>query len=123
MKIDKSYVQEMKALAQAEKYKDFYKYCTMSAGVSDIAALVYRTSSPTSSPKEIGEITFGEDGDYKAHLIAGDTEVPIHYSLVLDTSSSWLWIYDDDEKTLDLENPSGFQVYRAGEMGLLIRFK
>lgn len=94
MKIDKSYVQEMKALARAEKYKDFYKYCTLSAGVSDIAALVYRTSSPTSSPKEIGEITFGEDGDYKAHLIAGDTEVPIHYSLVLDTSSSWLWIYD-----------------------------
>lgn len=119
MKIDKNYVLEMKTIARAEKYKGFYKYCTLSAGVSDIAALIYRTSNP----KEIGEIAFGEDGDYKAYLIAGDTEVPIHYNLVLDTSSSWLWIYDDDEKTLDLENPAGFQVYRAGEMGLLIRFK
>lgn len=119
MKIDKNYVEEMKALARAEKYKSFYKYCTMSAGVSDIAALVYRTSDP----KEIGEIPFGEDGSYKAHLIVGDTEVPNHYSLFLDTQEPWLWIYDDDGKTLDLENPSGFQVYRAGEMGFLIRFK
>lgn len=119
MKIDKNYVMEMKTIARAEKYKDFYKYCTLGAGMSDIAALIYRTSDP----KEIGEIAFGEDGSYKAHLIVGDTGVPSHYSLVLDTSSSWLWIYDDDGKTLDLENPSGFQIYRAGEMGLLIRFK
>ncbi|WP_071142091.1 hypothetical protein [Acidaminococcus timonensis] len=119
MKIDKNYVMEMKAIARAEKYKDFYKYCTLSAGVSDIAALIYRTSNP----KEIGEIPFGEDGDYKAHLIAGDTDVPSHYNLVLDTASSWLWIYDDDGKVLDLENPSGFQLYRAGERGLIIRFK
>lgn len=119
MKINKEYVEEMKALARAEKYKEFYKYCTLSAGVSDIAALVYRTSNP----KEIGEIPFREDGDYRAHLIAGDTEVPSHYNLVLDTREPWLWIYDDEGKTLDLVNPSGFQVYRAGEMGLLIRFK
>lgn len=119
MKIDKNYVMEMKALARAEKYKDFYKYCTLGAGMSDIAALIYRTSNP----KEIGEIPFGEDGDYKAHLIAGDTEVPSHYNLVLDTGSSWLWIYDDDGKVLDLENPAGFQIYRAGERGLIIRFK
>lgn len=119
MKINKDYVEEMKALARAEKYKSFYKYCTLSAGVSDIAALVYRTSNP----KEIGEIAFGEDGSYKAHLIVGDTEVPDHYYLVLDTQEPWLWIYDDDGKVLDLENPAGFQIYRAGEMGLLIRFK
>lgn len=119
MKIDKSYVQEMKTIARAEKYKDFYKYCTLGAGMSDIAALIYRTSDP----KEIGEIAFGDDGSYKAHLIAGDTEVPSHYNLVLDTESSWLWLYDDDGKVLDLENPAGFQIYRAGEMGLLIRFK
>lgn len=119
MSIDKKYVLEMKKLARAEKYKDFYKYCTMSAGISDIASLIYRTSDP----KEVGEIAFGEDGDYKAHLIAGDTEVPSHYNLVLDTESSWLWIYDDDGKILDLTNDAGFQIYRAGEMGLLIRFK
>lgn len=119
MKINKDYVMEMKTIARAEKYKSFYKYCTLSAGVSDIAALVYRTSNP----KEIGEIAFGEDGSYKAHLIVGDTEVPGHYSLVLDTREPWLWIYDDEGKTLDLVNPSGFQLYRAGEMGLLIRFK
>lgn len=119
MKINKEYVMEMKTMARAEKYKSFYKYCTMSAGVSDIAALVYRTSNP----KEIGEIAFGEDGSYKAHLIVGDTEVPDHYSLVLDTNASWLWVYDDDNKTLDLVNNAGFQIYRAGELGMLIRFK
>ena len=119
MKINKNYVQEMKSLARTEKYKDFYKYCTLSAGVSDIAALICRTSDP----REIGEISFGEDGNYKAHLIVGDTEVPGHYYLVLDTQEPWLWLYDDNGKVLDLENQAGFQLYRAGEMGFLIRFK
>ena len=119
MSIDKAYVLEMKTIARAEKYKDFYKYCTMNAGISDIASLVYRTSKPG----EIGEIHFGGDGCYKVHLIAGDTEIPAHYNVALDTDASWLWIYDDDGKTLDLVNDAGFQIYRAGEMGMLIKFK
>lgn len=87
---------------------------------SDIAELVYRTSHD-----EIGVLHFGGDASYMAHLIAGTTEVPSHYleNKVLDTDASWLWIYDDDDKTLDLWNAKGFEIYRAGEMGLLIRFK
>lgn len=117
-KINKAYVLEKKK--ENDRYKTaYYKYCTVPAGWSDIAALTYRTSDP----KEIGELAFGEDGDYKAHLIANETPVPDHYNLVLDTNEPWLWIYDDDEKVLDLENDRGFQIYRAGMMGLLIRFK
>lgn len=119
MSIDKTYVLEMRKIERADKYPDYYKYCTLSAGMSDISSLVYRTSKPG----EIGEIHLGEDGCYKVHLIAGDTEIPAHYNVVLDTDASWLWIYDDDGKSLDLSNDAGFEIYRAGEMGLLIRFK
>lgn len=117
--IDKKYVLTMKKIYRAEE-PEKYKYCTTFAGDSDIASLAYRTSKG-----EIGEIPFGEDGGYDVHLIAGNTEVPEHYKdgKILDTDASWLWIYDDDEKELDLTNPDGFEVYRANDMDFLIRFK
>lgn len=118
MKINKTYVLNHRNMDKNLRPDD-YRYCDEYAGISDIASLIYRTSDS----KEIGEIPFGEDGRYKAHLIAGMTPVPGHYSLVLDTQEPWLWLYDDNEKTLDLYNKDGFQIYRAGEMGLLIRFK
>ena len=114
--IDKEYVLKEKT----EHSFCTYQYCTVPAGSSDIASLIYRTGNG-----ETGEITFGEDNTYSARLIAGDTEVPEHYkqNKILDTDAPWLWLYDDDGKTLDLWNAKGFEVYRAGEMGLLIRFK
>lgn len=122
MKIDKEYVLNHREIAMDDHLRaDSYKYCSVFAGCSDIASLAYRTSKPG----EIGEISFGEDATYYPWLIAGDTPVPEHYQgrLILDTDASWLWIYDDDNKTLDLENQAGFQIYRAGELGMLIRFK
>lgn len=122
--IDKEYVLKMKNSAGKPSY---YKYCTVPAGSSDIASLLYRTGYQQSAPwnREMGEIPFGEDGSYQAHLIAGDTEVPDHYreNKILDTEGPWLWIYDDDGKSLDLSNDAGFEVYIAGRMGLLIKFK
>lgn len=122
MKINKAYVLNHREIAMDDHLRaDSYKYCSVFAGDSDIAALAYRTSKPG----EIGEIPFGMDASYYSWLIAGDTPVPEHYKerLILDTDASWLWLYDDDKKTLDLVNRDGFQIYRAGEMGLLIRFK
>ena len=115
--IDKEYVLKMKNSAGKPSY---YKYCTVPVGSSDIASLLYRTGN-----REMGEIPFGEDDSYNAHLIAGDTEVPEHYreQKVLDTTASWLWLYDDDGKSLDLTNDTGFEIYIAGRMGLMIRFK
>ena len=117
--IDKEYVLEMKDSAGAKK-PAYYKYCTVPAGSSDIASLLFRTGN-----RETGEIPFGEDDSYQAHLIAGDTEVPEHYreQKVLDTTAPRLWLYDDDGKSLDLSNDAGFEIYIAGRMGLLIRFK
>lgn len=114
MKIFKDYVLECKKAVNG----DNYKYCTVDAGVSDIASLAYRTMLG-----ETGEISFGMDGYYKAHLIAGYTEVPKHYHLTFKTDSSWMWIYDDYEMVISLVNDKGFEIYQAGEMGLLIRFK
>ena len=117
--IDKDYVVDRKIAYRIDN-DTYYKYCSCPCGDSDIAELVYRTSHD-----EIGALHFGGDASYMAHLIAGTTKVPSHYqeNKILDTDSSWLWIYDDDGKTLDLWNAKGFEVYRAGEMGLLIRFK
>lgn len=117
--IDKEYVLKMKNSTGTKK-PAYYKYCTVPAGSSDIASLLYRTGN-----REMGEIPFGEDDSYQAHLIAGDTEVPEHYREyeLLDTTAPWLWIYDDDGKSLDLSNDAGFEIYIAGRMGLLIKFK
>lgn len=114
--IDKDYVLKEKA----ENSLWPYQYCTVPAGSSDIASLIYRTGNG-----ETGEIPFGEDNTYSARLITGDTEVPEHYkkNKILDTDAPWIWLYDDDGKSLDLSNDAGFEIYRAGEMGLLIRFK
>ncbi|WP_299413729.1 hypothetical protein [uncultured Dialister sp.] len=113
--INKAYVLENKKMVND---KCNYKYCTVSAGESDIASLIYRTMLG-----ETGEIAFGMDGCYKARLIAGDTEVPKHYHLMFNTNASWIWIYDDNRRVLFLDNDAGFEIYEAGEMGLLIRFK
>lgn len=117
--IDKDYVLNTKKIYRADE-PEKYKYCTEFAGDSDIASLAFRTSK-----SEIGEIPFGEDGGYDVHLIAGNTEVPQHYKdgQILDTDASWLWIYDDYERTLELANQDGFEVYTAGMRGFLIRFK
>lgn len=116
--IDKKYV--LKKMKNSAGKPSYYKYCTVPAGSSDIASLLYRTGNG-----ETGAIPFGEDDSYQAHLIAGDTEVPEHYRehKVLDTTAPWLWLYDDDGKSLDLSNGAGFEIYIAGRMGLLIRFK
>ena len=117
--IDKSRVIDMKKAMHADEHKDWYDYFPISAGYSNIASLAYRTSHYG----EIGEIPFDEDGEYRAYLITGDTEIPEKYKQVLETSAGWLWIYDDNEKTLDLLNPAGFEIYCADEMDFLIRFK
>ena len=117
--INKEYILKMKNSAGA-KNPAYYRYCTVPVGSSDIASLLYRTGN-----RETGEIPFGDDDSYNARLIAGDTEVPEHYreQKILDTDAPWLWIYDDDGKSLDLSNDAGFEIYVAGLMGLLIRFK
>lgn len=117
--IDKGHVLDMKKAMHGDEHKDWYDYFPISAGYSNIASLAYRTSHYG----EIGEIPFDENGEYRAYLITGDMEIPAHYKQVLDTHAGWLWIYDDDERTLELLNPAGFEIYRADEMGVIIRFK
>lgn len=117
--IDKNFVLDMKKAMHADEHKEVYDYCTIGAGYSNVTSLSYRTSHYG----EIGEIPFGENGEYKVYLIAGDTKIPAYYKKVVDTHAGWLWIYDDNEKVLDLLNPDGFEVYRANDIDFLIRFK
>lgn len=118
--IDREYVLYQRKDKGATDHNYIYDYCTVDAGSSDIASLTYRTGEG-----EVGTIHFGMDGDYRARLIAGDTEVPQHYQegKILDTAAPWMWLYDDEGKVCDLVNQYGFEVYRSGVMGLLIRFK
>lgn len=92
-----------------------YKDCEqVFIGSSDIASLTLR------SPMEATILNFGEDGDYQAYIIDNkDVEIPSHYSLVTEFET-WLKIYDDEELTQRF-NADKIEIYRAGEMGCIIR--
>ena len=90
-----------------------YKENRIFIGGSDIASLVVAT------PDDVRYMNFGEDGSYYAWYVDDpEVEVPSHYHLVV-TADSWLKIYDDNGLVFDKRGD--FEVYRAGEMGCLIR--
>lgn len=89
-----------------------YKNQTYYIGSSDIASLTLRF------PTKVATLDFGMDGDYYAHFITDDVEIPSHYEKEV-SGKHWCKIYDDyglvaiiDAKTIDF--------YRAGDMGVLI---
>lgn len=90
-----------------------YKENKIYIGSSDIASLV------VSTPDDVRYLHFGEDGEYYAWYVDDpEVEIPDHYRLMV-VAESWLKIYDDNELVF---NERGiFEVYRAGEMGCLIR--
>ena len=68
-------------------------------------------------------LDFGEDGAYYARIVDSDTEIPAHYERVFTTYSPWLWVYDDENKVIEIQNESGFAIYRAGDFGCIIQKK
>ena len=90
-----------------------YKVVLVSLGYSDIADLTVRF------PMQANTLHFGGDASYSAYVITDAQEVPAHYTKVLE-GAYWCTIYDDEEGMLKIYADT-IEIYRAGEMGCLIR--
>ena len=92
---------------------DGYKKNKISLGSSDMSSLLLRAGS------QIELLNFGIDDCYSAWYVdESDVEIPSHYSLITSTTK-WLKIYDDSSLVFD--ERGDFEIYRAGEMGCIIR--
>lgn len=91
---------------------------TLALGCSDIARLTLVDA------RDAYSLRFCGDGSYRAHLLIGDDKsVPAHYRLVME-AKSWLKVFDDNVLIADLRTQhlnDTIEVYRAGEMGCLIK--
>lgn len=98
---------------KANENTNNYKAVRVSLSYSDIASLTVRF------PMQATPIHFGGDTTYKAYVITDAQEAPAHYTKVL-AGAYWCTIYDDEEGVLRLY-ANKIEIYRAGEMGCLIR--
>lgn len=98
-----------------KNYKEFDKKYI---GSSDIAGVMLRGCSYDGGSGLV-ELHFGGDGSYSAYVVDGETEIPTHYWHVA-TFAHWLWIYDDMGLTARF-SARRIDVYRAGEMGCIIK--
>lgn len=96
-------------------YKDFKKQYI---GSSDIASLIlagYKEGE--------GFITmplhFWQDGSYSAYIVEGEAEIGSHYEKRAEFNS-WLKVYDDEGLVKRFKG-NKIIVYRAAEMGCIIR--
>ena len=90
-----------------------YKHIKIDLGCSDMACLVLRAGS------KLDFLRFNIDENYSAWYVPDpEIEIPSHYSLVF-TAENWLKIYDDSECVFS--ESGSFEIYRAGDMGCIIR--
>lgn len=93
-----------------KNYKDYEK---VFIGGSNIASLTLR------SPIDATVLNFGEDNNYLAYVVDAEAEIGEHYKKVYECEN-WLKIYDDDGLVKEFKADK-IEVYRAGEMGCIIR--
>lgn len=106
------------------EHRNSYKDVCVALGGSDIATLIMvgmttEDRPVTTSHLDMKELNFGEDGEYSAWLIDGDTDVPEHYTLTAEFKN-WLKIYDDEGYCTYFTAPF-IRVYQAGQFGCLIQ--
>ncbi|WP_127009511.1 hypothetical protein [Veillonella sp. CHU110] len=101
--------EEVQAQENVKNYKEFQTRL----GASDIASLTVRF------PMHAMAVHFGEDANYTAYVITDAQEVPAHYRQVAE-GKSWCKVYDDEELMAEFW-ANKIEIYRAGEMGCLIR--
>lgn len=104
--------------------RNSYKDICVALGGSNIATLIMvgmtmENRPATTSHLEMKELYFGEDGEYSAWLVDGDTSVPEHYTLTAEFKN-WLKIYDDEGYCTYYTAPF-IRVYQAGQFGCLIQ--
>ena len=93
--------------------KNYKNYEKQFIGSSDIASLTLR------APRKAMLLDFGQDARYSAYVVDEECEIPEHYTLVAE-AENWMKVYDDDQLTAEFR-ANRIEVYRAGEMGCLIR--
>jgi len=97
-----------------KNYKEFEKEYI---GSSDIASLILVGCGENSL--KLKELHFGGDGSYQAYVVDRETEIPKHYKKA-EEFNIWLKIYDDEELVKEFEADK-IEVYRAGEMGCIVK--
>lgn len=97
-----------------KNYKDYEKKFI---GASDIAALILVGCGE--SGLKTSHLDFGTDGRYSAYIVDQDAQIAEHYKKV-DSFTSWLKIYDDEELTFAAYGKE-IDIYRAAEMGCIIK--
>ena len=115
---------EIKSKEATLENRSSYKDVCVALGGSDIATLIMvgmtmENRPATVSHLEMKELAFGEDGEYSAWLVDGDTTVPEHYTLTAEFKN-WLKIYDDEGYCTYFTAPF-IRVYQAGQFGCLIQ--
>lgn len=96
-----------------------YKFCVnYFAGSSDIATLL-AVGIGEDNKLKTDFVYFGEDGSYKCYILCKSQEVPKHYEKLF-TFKNCLKIYDDEQVTMNFWADK-IEIYRAGEMGFLIK--
>lgn len=90
----------------------YKNYSKLYLGVSDIASLTLRNANG------VYTLNFGGDSSYSAYYVTDDIAIPEYYSIVFE-HKGWLWIYDDNGKTVNIEGD--IVIYRAGDYGCIIK--
>lgn len=94
--------------------RDYHEGITVSLGESDIACLI------VAGPSDVGRIYFGIDSSYRAHYCCGDGwKIGDHYRKAFSTDH-WLKIYDDDSLVFESCGFNHYDIYRAGDCGVII---
>ena len=100
--------------------RDRHSYGSEYIGSSDIASLVLVGGDDVRGLR-LRQLKFGGDGDYFAYI--GDSEIEVPYFYHIEAKFyHWLKIYDDQELVKEIEGEV-IEVYRAREMGCIIRVK
>lgn len=97
-------------------YKGFEKRYI---GGSDYARILVRTCKYGNSY----EIQFGQDDEYDAYIVPENCEIGNHYEKVAEVNSgNWFDFFDDNEKKLSVRgNFENIEIYRAGQLGCIVR--
>ena len=106
------YTNSIELLEKGKYYKDYEE---IFLGYSDIASLVIVTCDHKRG-LESNILKMGSDGQYFAYL-CNNAEIGEHYIKKYDCDG-WIKIYDDNKKMFDQFGK--FEIYRAGDFGIII---
>lgn len=85
-------------------------------GISAIASVTVRAGD------SVFALDLPHQGRCDALAIYKDTSIPAQYELEREVEWPWMWIYDDTERTVLLENPhGGFRIFRSPASQLVIQ--